>query len=80
MKNVTITLDEETVRWVRIEAAKQGTSVSRMLGAMLRERRLRETSYETAAQRFLERKPAPLKKTGEHYPSRDNLHDRSLLR
>jgi hypothetical protein len=29
MKNVTITLDEETAQWVRVQAAIQETSVSR---------------------------------------------------
>lgn len=37
MRNVTITLDEEVARWVRIEAAKRETSVSRLVGEMLRE-------------------------------------------
>ena len=30
MRNVTITLDEETARWARVEAAMRGTSVSRL--------------------------------------------------
>ena len=80
MKNVTITLDEETARWARIEAARQGTSVSRLVGELLRERRLREADYEAAAQRFLSRGAVSLKKEGEPYPSRDELHDRSVLR
>jgi len=34
MKNVTITLDEETAAWARVHAAKQNMSVSRMIGEM----------------------------------------------
>jgi len=37
MRNVTITLEEEVALWIRIEAAKQETSVSRLVGEMLRE-------------------------------------------
>ncbi len=80
MKNVTITLDEETAQWVRVEAAKHGTSVSRLVGEMLHERRQRETAYQCAAQRYLGRQPTPLKSAGERYPDREALHDRSLLR
>ncbi len=38
MKNVTILLDEETVRWARIHAAEHNTSVSRLVGELLREK------------------------------------------
>jgi plasmid stability protein len=36
MKNITITLDEKTAAWVRVHAAKQGKSASRLLGELLR--------------------------------------------
>ena len=35
LKNVTVTLDPETARWARIEAAKGDTSVSRLIGEIL---------------------------------------------
>jgi hypothetical protein len=38
MKNVTITLDEEVARWARIRAAELETSVSRLVGQMLKEK------------------------------------------
>jgi len=80
MKNVTITLDEETARWARIEAAKQGTSVSRLLGEILAERRRQEAEYAAAMARFLARGPVPLKLPGQSYPRRDDLYDRKILR
>jgi len=40
MKNVTITLEEEVARWARIMAAKENTSVSRLVGELLREKML----------------------------------------
>jgi hypothetical protein len=37
MKNVTITLDEKVARWARIRAAEEETSLSRLVGEMLRD-------------------------------------------
>jgi hypothetical protein len=33
-----VTLEEDVAKWARIEAARQDTSVSRLLGALLKER------------------------------------------
>ena len=79
MKNVTITLDEETARWARVEAARRDTSVSRMVGELLRERMLAERGYEDAMRDYLGRKPRRLKREGG-LPSREDLHDRAGLR
>ena len=79
MKNVTVTLDEEVAQWARVWAARHGTSVSRMLGEYLRERMAQEDTYEAAMQAFLAQQPAPLKHGGR-YPTRDEVHDRHLLR
>jgi hypothetical protein len=38
LRNVTVTLEEDVARWARIEAARRDTSVSRLLGALLKER------------------------------------------
>ena len=38
LRNVTVSLEEDVARWARIEAARQDTSVSRLLGALLKER------------------------------------------
>jgi hypothetical protein len=35
---VTVTLEEDVAQWARIEAARRDTSVSRLLGALLKER------------------------------------------
>ena len=61
MRNVTITLDEETARWARIEAAKLGTSVSRLVGGMLRDHMMSAENYERA-RRSYSRRPATLLK------------------
>lgn len=76
MKNVTITLDEEVLRWAKVWAARHDTSVSRMLGEELRRKMLSETRYERARKRFRARTPKPLKPEGSSYPSRDSLYER----
>ena len=78
MKKVTITLDNGVARWVRIQAAKQNTSVSRLVGRMLRERMRGERRYQAAMKSYLSRKPTPL--GGGPYPSREELHDRKSFR
>ncbi len=80
MKNVTITLKERTLRWARVYAASQGSSVSRLLGELLEERMRREEGYERAMRRDLAREPLKLSEPGTPYPSRDELHDRRGLR
>jgi hypothetical protein len=80
MKNVTITLDEETAAWARVYAAERNISVSRLLGEILRERMHEARAYDEAMRRFLSKKPVRLKRTSERYPTRDDLHDRSRLR
>lgn len=80
MKNVTITLDEETAAWARVHAAGQGKSLSRFVGEMLRERMRSNRDYEVAMRRFLAWKPRSLSQPGTTYPKRDELYDRGRLR
>jgi hypothetical protein len=79
MKNVTITLDEETARWARIEAAHRDMSVSRLIGQLLHEHMRAQATYEDAMRRYLARAPTMLKETGP-YPAREELHDRAGFR
>jgi plasmid stability protein len=76
MKNVTITLDEKVARWARIRAAEKDTSVSRLVGELLREKMIQEESYQAAMQRYLSQSPKPPKKSGIKYPTRKELHAR----
>lgn len=79
MKNVTVTLDEETALWARLEAARRDVSVSSLLREILRERMGGQVAYEGAKQRYLSRQPTPLKRRGS-YAAREELHDRAGLR
>lgn len=76
MKNVTVTLDDEVAQWVRVWAAKQNTSISQLLGNLLRRRMQEENGYQAAMQQFLARTPMALKAKGERYPSREALYER----
>jgi plasmid stability protein len=77
MKNVTVTLDEETARWARIEAARRDVSVSSLLREVLREHMGGRESYAGAMERYLARGSRTL---GGSHPSREELHDRAGLR
>lgn len=80
LRNVTVTLDEETARWARIEAARRDTSVSRLLGELLRAEMLRGIGYEAAKRRYLAQTPGVHRRPGQRLPSRDEVHDRVGLR
>jgi hypothetical protein len=79
MRNVTITLDEETARWARIEAAKRDVSLSRLIRDLLQQRMSVENQRQAAIDRFLARDPLPFK-SGRRYPTRDELYDRAGFR
>lgn len=67
MKNVTIRMEEDVAHWVWIHAAEPDTSVSRMLGEMLKQRMKSDKSYEQAKRQFFSRKPKSLKMEVTHY-------------
>ncbi len=53
MKNVTITLDENVARRARIEAAREGVSLSKFIAGLIEQRVGRPMSQKEAAERFL---------------------------
>lgn len=75
MKNVTIKLEDDVANWSRVWAAEHNTSVSRILGDLLKQMKKQKTGYAKAMQQFLSVKPQPLKTSGG-YPSRNDLHAR----
>ncbi len=76
MKNVTVSLPSDVARWARVWAAEHDTSVSRMLGNLLRERMGQERAYDAAMRSYLARGPRELKRAGEAYPARSVIHER----
>ncbi|MCE7939245.1 CopG family transcriptional regulator [bacterium] len=75
MTNLTITVGEDVLRWAKVWAARQGTSVSRLVGEMLRERMLRDDAYGQAMEAYLSTPPSQLS-DGTAYPPRATLYDR----
>ena len=70
MKNVTITVEDATLEWVRIEAARRNTSVSRLVGEMLTEKMQHDDSY-ARAQRDWVADTSSFNSGGKAYPVRE---------
>lgn len=77
-RNVTIVVDEDVARWARLQAAEEDTSVSYLVGRMLRAQMERDKGYETARRRFMRLTAKSI--SSRPYPGRDDLHERSRLR
>ena len=71
MKNVTVTLDEETAARARVEAAERKMSLSRYIGEVLRKELRHCDEYEAAYRAWRQDlKPWPLKGRPQPYPTR----------
>lgn len=75
MRNVTISLTDELVRWARVWAAEHDTSISAMLSQILKEKMEKESRYLAAMNDFLSMDVRELS-DGSVYPSRKSLHNR----
>jgi hypothetical protein len=80
MRNVTVTLDEETAAWARVQAAERDMSLSRFIGELLQERRSKADKYQEAMRASLAEKPWNLKGPWKPYPKREELYDRPVFR
>jgi hypothetical protein len=80
MKNITITLDPETASWVRIQAAEQNRSISRLVGEILQTHMKDRREYQRAMRRYFAKPPFDLTGEPEKYPDRDELYDRPRIR
>jgi hypothetical protein len=78
MKNVTITVEDAALEWVRIEAAKRNTSVSRLVGEMLADKMRHEDAYARAMQEALKFDSWGVSEG--QYLTRDELYDRARFR
>jgi hypothetical protein len=80
MRNVTVTLDEETAGRARVKAAEQKMSLSRYIGEVLRKELRHADEYEAAYRAWRKSKPFPLKGRPQPYPKRDEIYDRAVFR
>ena len=80
-RNVTVVLEDESARWLRVEAARNDTSVSKYLGALVERERSRAEGYDDARARFMAREPRRLGTAGrelsDELPGRDEIHERT---
>jgi hypothetical protein len=76
MKNVTITMPEQTLKKVRIAAASSGKSVSRYLTELAEERVGRPGDKRAALAAFLSGPLLDLTDENGNAPTRDQIYDR----
>lgn len=80
MKNVTITVDEQTAEWARAHAAENGMSLARYVGEMLRREMSRARTYEQSMQAWFAQKPFLDIGAEGRLPTREEIHERGRLR
>src|SRR3954465_10930674 len=80
MKNVTITLGEDLVSRARVEAAKEGKSLSRFVSELVERRVGRKKTQLEALEAFLAGPMLPLSGNKGRLPTREELYDDALLR
>lgn len=80
LKNITITLDEQTADWARLHAAERGISLSRYVGEVLMREMPKARTYERAMQAFLAQKPFLSIGPDEKLPTREEIHERGHIR
>ncbi len=78
--NITLKLDAEVLREARILAAEEGSSISRLLAARLEELVKERKGYDRARRRALARLREALDLRWKPPASRDEVHERCVLR
>jgi hypothetical protein len=73
--NITLKIDTQLLRKIKVLAAKQETSISALLVSLLEERVSRDLEYEQAKERALARMREGFDLGGRPF-SRDELYDR----
>jgi hypothetical protein len=79
-RNITLTLDEETLREARVLAAERGLSVSAFLRLELAGLVERQRGYQRARLAAVNRLKRAHSLGGGKLAARDELHDRAKLR
>ena len=80
MKNLTITMSEELLARLRVQAAQQGMSLSRFAAEVLCQQLGADSAYEDAKRRYFANRFEFRREPGERYLTREEAHDRAGLR
>jgi len=76
MKNVTVSLDDDTYRNARVRAAEMGRSLSALVREYLRELGSEESEFERLHKHELEMRKKITGFSGNDLLSRDEIHER----
>ena len=76
MKNITVSLDDDTYRRARMVAAQRDTSVSALVKGFLRELAAGETEFERLRQLEQETRERIVNFDGSDRLTRDQVHER----
>ena len=79
-RNITLTLDEETLREARVLAAQRGLSVSALLRLELADLVERQRGFDRAKASAVKRLQRGHALGGGRLPAREELHERPKLR
>ena len=79
MKNVTVTMAEDALQWVRVKAARDNASISRYLGQLVEQARAHDRIYERSMRAALKFQPLAFPKN-TRYLSRDKANGRADIR
>jgi hypothetical protein len=77
--NVTITMDEDTAAWARIEAARAGQSLSAWVGTQLAKIRGGESDFETDLIAVMATPRSPMSDGGRTF-NREEIYDRPVFK
>jgi hypothetical protein len=79
MKNVTISMDEETAAWARVEAARAGQSLSSWVGTQLAKLKGGASDFETDLIAVLQTPRVPMSQGGRVF-NREEIYDRPVFK
>ena len=75
-RNITVQLDETTIRKARVAAAKRGSSISRLLAEQIEELARQDDDYDRVMADALAELDRGYDLGGGPYPAREDVHER----
>jgi hypothetical protein len=79
MKNVTISMDEDTANWARVEAARAGQSLSSWVGVQLAKLKGGASDFETDLVAILQTPRSAMSDGGRTF-NREEIYDRPVMK
>lgn len=79
-QNITLSLDKELIRQIKILAAQESTSISALLSRELKRLAEKNDAYEQAKQKALESLKKGYDLGGGDYLTREEMYDRKNFR